>query len=404
MQLEQSFTTTAAPTVRLESVAGNLTIHGSEEARVWVRGNSANLRAYQEGDTVTVTTDGDCRVHVPLAAKVVVGSVSGDAQLTDTHGELNIASISGNLRLTSVDAAQIGNVSGDLTVRQADGAVTARNVSGNAVLIGVRGAVAVTNCSGDFLGKGIAGDISGRASGDIRLSLLSPAGVVNCNAAGDVRCRVPADFQGQVKLSCRGDIRVKRLDVPITRARQNAEFALGEGRGALTLAAGGDILLAGPRLEGEDDEDGIYIGVELREEMAERAGELVQQVVEQVETQVESLARQLDEKLATLGSGDEIAAKVQIQIQNVLRMAEEKIAAATRRAEEQSRAAERRAERHAGFRHGTGPIIPPVPPRPPQPKPPAGPTDEERMQVLRMLEEGKISVEQAEKLLAAMGG
>ena len=108
--------------------------------------------------------------------------------------------------------------------------------------------------------------------------------------------------------------------------------------------------------------------------------------------------------MATLGSGDEIAAKVQIQIQNVLRAAETKIAAATRRAEDQARAAERRAERQAGFRHGTGPIIPPVPPRPPQPKPPAGPTDEERMQVLRMLEEGKISVEQAEKLLAAMGG
>jgi hypothetical protein len=56
------------------------------------------------------------------------------------------------------------------------------------------------------------------------------------------------------------------------------------------------------------------------------------------------------------------------------------------------------------FRHGPGPITPPVPPRPPQPKAPSGPTDQERMQILRMLEEGKISVEQAEQLLAALGG
>mgnify|MGYP003383801076 CR=1 FL=1 len=46
---------------------------------------------------------------------------------------------------------------------------------------------------------------------------------------------------------------------------------------------------------------------------------------------------------------------------------------------------------------------PPAPPVPPKPKR-APATDEERMMILRMVEQGKISVEQAEKLLAALTG
>jgi len=44
--------------------------------------------------------------------------------------------------------------------------------------------------------------------------------------------------------------------------------------------------------------------------------------------------------------------------------------------------------------------MPPAPAPKPKRNPP---TAEERMLVLKMLEEGKISVEQAEQLLAAMG-
>jgi hypothetical protein len=54
----------------------------------------------------------------------------------------------------------------------------------------------------------------------------------------------------------------------------------------------------------------------------------------------------------------------------------------------------------------------PIPPRPPMPQRPPRPTrplkpqvsDEERMMILRMVDQGKISVDEAEKLLAAMQG
>ncbi len=404
MQTEQTFETGQTPRVRLESIGGNLTVRSWDEPRVWVRGGE-NLNVQQQEDTIVVVADSDCRIHVPNQAMVTLRSVAGDAQVTELRGALTIDSVSGNLRLADIGAASIKNVSGDLSVRRSSGEVAVQNVSGNGTFLQIAGQLSVASCGGDILARDVVGDANVRAGGDITLRLATGAGNVQGHAGGDVRCRIPDDFQGEVRLACGGDIRVKRMDAPFTRARQNATFALGEGSRTLTLRAGGDITLAGPRAD--DDEDGVFIDVEIQHEMAERAGELVQQVAEQIEAQVESLAQQLDDRLAAMGSGEEIAAKVQMKIQNVMRRAEEKINAATRRAEEQAKRAERRGAhrgdfRPGDFRRGPSPIMPTPPTRPSPPQPPTGPSDEERMQVLQMLEQGKISVEQAEQLLAAM--
>jgi hypothetical protein len=85
-----------------------------------------------------------------------------------------------------------------------------------------------------------------------------------------------------------------------------------------------------------------------------------------------------------------------------MRRAEEKFAEAMRRME--VRSGERGGPEFDRRRKGYGwqsPPQPPVPPAPPKRNPVS---DEERMLILRMVEQGKISVEQAEKLLAALNG
>ena len=76
-----------------------------------------------------------------------------------------------------------------------------------------------------------------------------------------------------------------------------------------------------------------------------------------------------------------------------------------RRAEEKMRSAEQRSM-HMGIKVGRfgatleRPSMPPVPPRPP-----AEPvTDEERLTILKMLQDKKISLQDAEKLLSALEG
>ena len=83
---------------------------------------------------------------------------------------------------------------------------------------------------------------------------------------------------------------------------------------------------------------------------------------------------------------------------------ERKVAAAQRKAERKARAAaarEARRERKRAGRTGHEVVITPPPLRS-QPKEPV--SEEERMMILQMLQDQKISVDQAEQLLAALDG
>jgi hypothetical protein len=202
------------------------------------------------------------------------------------------------------------------------------------------------------------------------------------------------------------DIRVKRLGADQERRQGSTEFTLGSGDGLIDLEAGGSILVVGKIEETPEFQFGpfnVEMDADVQREFMDRTGAWVQQFTDQVETQMESLSAQLDERLAQLGTGDEIASRVQAKVQQAMRKAEEKIAEAMRQAEQRARAAERAAEREAarmerrqarGYAYPVPPAppVPPVPPVPPraQRAKSAPVSDEERMVILRMVEEGKI--------------
>ncbi|MBK8048872.1 MAG: hypothetical protein IPK16_18170 [Anaerolineales bacterium] len=172
---------------------------------------------------------------------------------------------------------------------------------------------------------------------------------------------------------------------------------MGDGAALLALKANGDITLKGVDLARFASDFGVVMGadIEMSEEMGRRAAELSQQISAQVEVQMNAMTRELEQKLDRMGDNEEMAMRVQERVTSALRRAEEKLADAMRKMEVRTQENEAR-----GRRKGYGA---PPPPAPPPPKRPST-TDEERMMVLRMVEQGKISVEQAEKLLAALNG
>jgi ElaB/YqjD/DUF883 family membrane-anchored ribosome-binding protein len=175
----------------------------------------------------------------------------------------------------------------------------------------------------------------------------------------------------------------------------------------LELSADGDILLMGGEVR-SFGAGGVFdagVSEEMSEEMARRAAELGQQIAQQVESQVSVLTRELEEKLSRMGDNEEMANKIQDRVSSALRRAEEKLAETLRKMEVRSEGDRRR----KGYSWQTSPVppVPPAPPVPPMAPPQARPkqaSDEERMMVLRMVEQGKLSIEEAEKLLAALNG
>jgi DUF4097 and DUF4098 domain-containing protein YvlB len=453
MSNDSNLETGPQPNVRIGEVHGNLLVRGWGDPRIWARAPGDQLHVQRSDEQVTVHCTSDLQIYLPLDSTLTVGDAHGDTQVVEVRGESTIANCQGNLVLSQVGATTVENASGDLSAKNIGGDLAVINVAGNASILQVQGNLRLVNCAGDLSAKsifgqvesdnvagncslnevqgnarlvhcagdlrvrGLAGNLAAEAAGNAMLKLAFPSGG-RCavTAGGDIACKVPPQLDAHVRLVSHGDdIRIRRLPVAENRRQGETEFTLGSGDGELTLEAGGSILLSGKLEDSAEWQFGpfnVEIDPELQQEMVERTSVWIQQVTEQVERQMEGIAAQLDARLSQLGTSDEIAARVQQKVQQAMRRAEEKIAAAVRQAEERAQRADRDAARHERrarvytYQYQTPPV-PPIPPMPPVPpraaKPQSAPvSDEERMLILRMVEQGKISVEQAEKLLAAL--
>jgi hypothetical protein len=243
------------------------------------------------------------------------------------------------------------------------------------------------------------------ADGDVDLTLnLSPGQHVQVEADGNINCRIQLEAGVVVRMEANGNLRVKNLGESRRDEDTTLEFVLGDGGAILDLRADGDIQLVGVELRSFGAGGAFDAGVspEMSEEMARRAAELGQQIAQQVESQVTVLTRELEEKLAGMDN-DDMANKIQDRVSAALRRAEEKLAEAMRKLEVRADVRSEGDRRRKGYGWQTPPV-PPAPPPPPAPPKRKQANDEERMMILRMVESGKISIEQAEKLLTALNG
>jgi hypothetical protein len=419
MANEQRFETGPEPHVHLVQVDGSLTVEGWERTEVIVRsrhGDGPTITKVEE--TIRIQTVGDCSVMAPHGSLLRIDEVGGDVRITRIRGEVRGQSIGGSVRMDAVGPVQIEDVGGDVKVTRVAGDLYARNVGGTLKAGLVEGALSA-NTGGDTKCEVEGGHVWVNAGGNAKVTVtdLPPDGEIRIEAGGDAVCRIPVDAGAKFQAEAGGEILLKGLNTAKRRMEGEVSLTLGSGEATIHMNAGGNVILAANADGDSQAEASMEFEFNWSDEMAARAGDMTQQFTEQLEAQLENVSRQLEERMAQLANGEELAARVQQKVQAAMRRAEEKVAEAMREVERRVQHAERRSERSAArdearrWRKGVRvevpiPPTPPIPPRPMRPPRPQPPTvsDEERMMVLRMVEQGKISVEEAEKLLSAMQG
>ena len=417
MNNNKSIATDVAPKVVIDQIGGDLRLGGWDQNQVTLMEDN-EITLQLDGDIIYVRgLHDDCTLQVPMIASVTIREVHGDANLNTILGALQIQAIHGDARLHNVGNVVIQQVGGDLTVRQVAEDLQVETVGGDIRLAEVLGNCRV-NAGGDLHIDHVHGNLQANGGGDAALRLLlPPATATNINAGGDITCHLPAAANVQINATCGGEIRTKRLTTPMRRTEQVANLTLGTGEAALQLHGGGDIRLLGPK-EGTSEAERAgrdVTGENFGAEFEFQANDFAQQVVSQVERQMTHLARHLDQRFAQFGNDEELASRVQEKVQGAMRRAEEKMAEVMRRTEERMRAAEDRAAQQNEARRQQPqwrPGQPPPPPHATRPMPPQAPmapqapvapvNDEERRTILRMVSEGKITVEQADQLLTAL--
>jgi hypothetical protein len=407
---KEKFEIGKAPHVTIECM-GDLDVRSWGETAVYFKGDQYETTEQENG--IAVRSHGDLRVMLPTGAQLTVSAAHGDLSVKNVEGVVEINEVMGDASLRDTGPLAVRRVHGDLAARDVNGPCGVEEVLGDAIFARV-GNVNVERAHGDCILRSITGSANlGQVLGDASLksisgdtnvgtghrdvSLRNVGGVINVGEAlGDIRLRGPL-AAGKHHLNAHGDIVVRwpaaspisliangrevidRIGLAQT-SRDNGSFVSQNDDSDATLilnAKGRIILKAADSADDENFDGGFNLDLE-----AEIAG-----ISQRVNTEINSRMAELNSRMSEFTSrlerkfGPEFSAKIEAKAQ--------KFAA---RAERQAE----RAMRHG--RHAGHPGFTFTPAASKERKA----TEEEQLRILKMVENGVITPEEANTLLDAL--
>lgn len=392
------------PTVVVDT-RGDLFVLGWDEPRVVVDYDEPGEAVMVEA-AVKVRARGDCRVSMPRGGALFVERADGDARIERVTGGVQARGVGANLSIRESGSVIVEAVGDSLEARGVVGALAARSVGGSVDALRVSGDLAVTAVGGSVRAREIGGRFIGESiGGSLQTPDVELGSSLSIGGSGEFRLN-PAAGQN-LKINAGGSLSCRFAD------SASATLRIADGRGARTVTLGAGAADVSLSAGG---------GVEIRNKAFESAGPGRAPEVDfdrmfgQLEDAFVSMGASFDrfgEGLGHLGSlGERIADRAR-------RAAGRAAERARRRAEREAARSQRTSERERERASRRGPAFgeawpsPGTPPSPPhsgpvQPAdaaPPSEPvSDEERLTILRMVEQKKITIEQAEQLLRALDG
>ena len=392
------------PHIRVETCEGDLVLRGWSESTLQY---SDQYELVESEKGYGLSGQGDLRIAAPSDANFTAGQIKGDLVVKGVSGHSTIATVEGDTVLSSVGGAfidmvhgdvaarnvsqalTVGEVHGDMVVRAAGslklktvhGDISARRINGNveldsvsgdASIQGVDGDVIIETCSRDVNLARVSGQVSLAAvHGDVRLRGSLEPGAHVIRAQGDIVVYWPID--APVNLVVSSNRIVNRLPLEdVVEKKGSLIGRIGEGETNLTLDAGGRIVLKEAEMV---DVKWKSMGGDLEFDFGFDLAGFGSRIENEVTAQVARLSEELEKKFGS-DFGQQIAEKV------------------ARKAERAATKARSRAERNRAYA-GVGEFSQPAAAKKPA-------STEEQLKILKMVETGKISSEEARMLLEAL--
>jgi DUF4097 and DUF4098 domain-containing protein YvlB len=421
---QERIETNKSPLIHVESCNGDLVIRSWSETAVSIKSSQYDANETEAG--LTLSSSGSMTLTIPTAASLTIGAVHGDLVVKRVSGDLSLQTGDGDVILVGLNNIKINTINGDLSAKQLDGDLFVETINGDAscrhvqsVAAGVvngdisvrfaNGSVRLQEINGDAGLRGINGDVfveNGRrdanlreiagliqlyhVNGDIRLKGPLCAGDHNCTANGDIVLRWPANHPVTINASAAA---IKNR-LPLQDVEESATTLSGhleKGGPVLNLKANGRIILKEAQLvkEGWEQEssESFGFGEDFDFGFAFDFADLGERISREVQQNIERITTDIQSKFGP-DFGEKMAEKF-------ARKAERAAAKAEKAAERAQRRAARQQARQTRW-------SPPPPPGPTKPSPPKS-SPEEQIKILKMVEQGILSPEEANTLLEALG-
>jgi hypothetical protein len=344
------------PKIVIENIGGDLSLVGWEGDDILLKCDDEEMRCEQDGNTVTISCEDDVSLRIPKSASVFIQNIEGDASIRGVMGGIELKEIQGDLSIRDVDSVAIETIQSDFSLRGAKGHLSVKDAEGDVSIRDVDGNVSLQSAAADLALRDVRGNVSADIAGDVVLYLNPQAGnAYSVTAGDDILLVMPPKVNATLTLSA-DEIDIEWKGVAKNDAT-NRVVVLGDGSAIMTLNAGSDIRVTNQSDAGDSAEDfGNFAGIGVDwSGFGERISRQVEQATRRATKQAEEAARRAAERVSRRGSGG------------------------------------------SRWNWDLSSKGVPMPPKPQV-------SDEERMAILKMLQEKKITAEDAEKLLAALEG
>ncbi len=415
-----------SPKIEVGNCNGDLVI------RSWAKlaiGASGEYQVEKGEHSFSFISDGDLQMEVPENSNVYIGKVFGDVVVKNLIGGLTLSEIYGDVVLVNNSQVKIQKIRSDLSVKSLQGPVNIEVVDGDIVLRNVDDNVAINQVKGDLTASFINGDLSiQQVSGDVNLRTVG--GNISINAVNrDVNLRNLGgpnnieSVQGDIRIigsltaakhrfNAKGDIVLRwPVNAPINLFAEAPEVQnklplvevkeldnglsgrIGEGETTVHLIAQGKILLKEEQIidkkwqSGEKWDEGMDF-------MFDFAG-IGERVSAEVNHHITRMANHLETQFGP-EFAQNISEKVSKQAEKAARQAEKAAEKARKYAEREVYRAQRR-NPYQGTSAYRNKAAEPVKTQPKT-------TSEEQLKILKMVEKGTISPDEANTLLDALEG
>ena len=356
------------PKIHITQIDGDLSLVGWEGDDILIKADDEELNLKQDGDEVTLSCKDDLSLRAPKGSTILIEKITGDASIRGVMGNIELKEIDGDFSIRDVNSVAVGTVHADFSLRGARGSLSIKKAESDVSIRDVDGNVSIDSIADDLALRDAKGNVKVNVGEDAVLYINPQAGnSYAINAGDDVLLVMPPKANATLTLNA-DRIHVDWQGVEDDNDATSRVITLGDGSADMTISAGGDIRISNRSDAGDSAEDfGNFAGI----------------------------------GMDWSGFGERISRKVE----QATARAQRKIDEATRRIEHRTRDAERQGRRFRGgieigrwkWDFANPPKGVPVPPKPPV-------SDEERLAILKMLQEKKITAEEAEQLLAALEG
>ena len=315
---------------------------------------------------------------------VDMGTVYGDLSIRNVNGMLTIKTIMGDISARNTEGLEIGAIHGDCSIRYVNGAAALNEVLGDINIRTINEDITVGKCRRDLNVRNIGGRLSADdVSGDIRLLGGLPSGKHTLSAQGDIVIRWPTD---QPLLLEAHSPDIKRI-IELEDLVEETGFLggrIGEGDTFLLLNAKGRIIIK--EADSPDKQFGDFLNMDFDMDMD--FGGLGEQFATEINNRMSEFSTRMEKEF-----GPSFTAKIERTAKAAANKAEKAANLAVRKAEQAARKARYQAERTSWNT--------PPPARPQSPKENKA-TEMEQIKILRMVENGIISPDEATILLEAI--